>query len=96
MASGISIVQCPHHPYGTLIDDWRAGDQILSECGLVVGERFELDHFVVYMPNCFYAVSRVIDVVIEWQTFKNEAHDADTSAANTLLNEVNLQNISSK
>lgn len=42
------------------------------------------------MPYCFYAVSRVIDVVIEWQTFKNEAHDADTSAANTLLNEVNL------
>jgi hypothetical protein len=42
------------------------------------------------MPHCFYAVSRVIDLAIEWQTFNNEAHDADTSAANTLLNEVNL------
>ena len=30
---------CPAHPYAFLIDDHRAGDQICSECGLVVGDR---------------------------------------------------------
>ena len=44
-----------------------------------------MHNFVVYMPNRFYAVSRVIEVAIE---YNNEAHDAVT--ANTLLNGVNL------
>lgn len=33
------MIQCPDHPYAPLIDDCRAGDQICSECGLVVGDR---------------------------------------------------------
>merc|ERR1719219_689724 len=32
-------VGCPHHPDAALIEDHRAGDQICSECGLVVGDR---------------------------------------------------------
>jgi len=32
-------VGCPHHPGAALIEDHRAGDQICSECGLVVGDR---------------------------------------------------------
>lgn len=30
---------CKEHPYANLIEDYRAGDQICSECGLVVGDR---------------------------------------------------------
>ncbi|KAB7505267.1 Transcription initiation factor IIB [Armadillidium nasatum] len=30
---------CPEHPEASLIEDYRAGDQICSECGLVVGDR---------------------------------------------------------
>lgn len=32
-------VGCPAHPDADLIEDYRAGDQICSECGLVVGDR---------------------------------------------------------
>ena len=30
---------CAAHPDAALIEDYRAGDQICSECGLVVGDR---------------------------------------------------------
>ena len=32
-------VACRFHPDAPLIEDYRAGDQICSECGLVVGDR---------------------------------------------------------
>lgn len=32
-------VSCRHHPEAPLIEDYRAGDMICSECGLVVGDR---------------------------------------------------------
>lgn len=32
-------VCCNAHPDAVLIEDYRAGDQICSECGLVVGDR---------------------------------------------------------
>jgi len=32
-------IGCPDHPEATLIEDHRAGDQICSDCGLVVGDR---------------------------------------------------------
>ncbi|XP_057366869.1 transcription initiation factor IIB-like [Daphnia carinata] len=38
MASG-GMIFCPSHPDAPLVDDYRAGDQICSECGLVVGDR---------------------------------------------------------
>jgi len=37
-APGIKIC-CSAHPDAPLIEDYRAGDQICSECGLVVGDR---------------------------------------------------------
>lgn len=32
-------IKCSHHPEAPLIEDYRAGDMICSECGLVVGDR---------------------------------------------------------
>ena len=32
-------VHCAEHPTAALIEDYRAGDQICSSCGLVVGDR---------------------------------------------------------
>lgn len=32
-------VVCIHHPDASLIEDYRAGDMICSECGLIVGDR---------------------------------------------------------
>lgn len=34
-----SKIQCNYHPDSHLIEDYRAGDMICSECGLVVGDR---------------------------------------------------------
>ena len=74
------MIQCPNHPDAPLIDDDHAGDQICSECGLVVGDRLELDSsFVVYMRNCCYAFSRVVNVGPEWQNFSHEADNGDPS-----------------
>lgn len=43
MAAGrgepLSKVFCPAHPDANLIEDYRAGDMVCSECGLVVGDR---------------------------------------------------------
>ena len=39
MSSRGSRVQCPSHPDVNLIEDYRAGDLICPECGLVVGDR---------------------------------------------------------
>uniref|UniRef100_A0A6A7FUK6 Transcription initiation factor IIB n=2 Tax=Hirondellea gigas TaxID=1518452 RepID=A0A6A7FUK6_9CRUS len=33
------MICCPDHPEAMLIEDHRAGDQICSDCGLVVGDR---------------------------------------------------------
>ena len=35
-------IRCSHHPEAPLIEDYRAGDMICSECGLVVGDRYGL------------------------------------------------------
>ena len=35
-----SKVSCKYHPDAPLIEDYRAGDQICSDCGIVVGDRF--------------------------------------------------------
>lgn len=39
MSNRIAKVVCPSHPDAHLIEDYRAGDMICSECGLVVGDR---------------------------------------------------------
>lgn len=30
---------CPSHPDAILVEDYRAGDMVCPECGLVVGDR---------------------------------------------------------
>lgn len=37
-ALALPKVQCPNHPDAILVEDYRAGDMICPECGLVVGE----------------------------------------------------------
>lgn len=32
-------IHCPDHPDESLIEDYRAGDLICPQCGLVVGDR---------------------------------------------------------
>jgi len=32
-------VTCPNHPDAILVEDYRAGDMICPECGLVVGKQ---------------------------------------------------------
>ena len=34
------LVCCQDHPFDPLIEDHRVGDQICSQCGLVVGDRY--------------------------------------------------------
>lgn len=36
--STLPRVQCPNHPDAILVEDYRAGDMICPECGLVVGK----------------------------------------------------------
>ncbi|XP_062260332.1 transcription initiation factor IIB-like [Platichthys flesus] len=38
-APALTRVQCPNHPDAILVEDYRAGDMICPECGLVVGDR---------------------------------------------------------
>ena len=38
-ALAFAKVQCPNHPGSQLVEDYRAGDLICPECGLVVGDR---------------------------------------------------------
>lgn len=37
-ALALPRVQCPNHPDAILVEDYRAGDMICPDCGLVVGE----------------------------------------------------------
>ena len=48
--SGIRIC-CSAHPDAALIEDYRAGDQICSECGLVVGDRLVTE--ISFRFHCF-------------------------------------------
>lgn len=36
---GGSSVRCPNHPNTLLVEDYRAGDMVCPDCGLVVGDR---------------------------------------------------------
>ena len=44
-ALALPRVQCPNHPDAILVEDYRAGDMICPECGLVVGECFVNETF---------------------------------------------------
>lgn len=42
------VVRCVYHPDAHLAEDYRAGDMICTECGLVVGDRvIDVGRFVL-------------------------------------------------
>lgn len=43
-ALALPRVQCPNHPDAILVEDYRAGDMICPECGLVVGQYLHYRH----------------------------------------------------
>lgn len=93
--SGDSLpkVQCPNHPDAQLVEDYRAGDMICPECGLVVGTSFhlniralsgcvsitDLNNKTISVHFLSFAGDRVIDVGSEWRTFTNEKATKDPS-----------------
>ena len=90
---------CVAHPEAPLIEDCRAGDQICSACGLVVGDRsvvFHLTAFIIPSQSTSFDCS-VIDVGSEWRTFSNEKANVDPSrvgaAENKLLDGADLSTI---
>jgi transcription initiation factor TFIIB len=72
-------VVCPQHPDAPLIEDYRAGDMICSECGLVVGDRCVLPLCNIQYNSRISLGFRVIDVGSEWRTFSNEKAGVDPS-----------------
>lgn len=75
---------CPSHPDAPLIEDYRAGDMICSECGLVVGDRCVVSTLLLQLCNklinfLWFIAFRVIDVGSEWRTFSNEKAGVDPS-----------------
>jgi len=36
-----TTVHCKEHPDAILIEDYRAGDLVCQQCGLVVGDRYD-------------------------------------------------------
>ena len=87
MSAGVG---CKYHPSAPMIEDARAGDQICSECGLVVGDRSPTAHSGLYTN----VSPRVIDVGSEWRTFSSDSGAEDKSrvgaAENTLLGSSDL------
>ena len=41
MSRYVKQLACRFHPEATLVEDYRAGDMVCPECGLVVGDRYE-------------------------------------------------------
>ena len=64
---------CLEHPEAILIEDYRAGDQICSECGLVVGDRF-----------VYWARNDQINLVFHFSVNHCILYDAKAVASKTL------------
>ena len=67
--TGRGQVRCQYHPDAHLAEDYRAGDMICTECGLVVGDRvIDVGRYVNLQSTCFplpcisrtYVYSRII------------------------------------
>ncbi|CAF4409096.1 unnamed protein product [Rotaria magnacalcarata] len=41
MSRYVKQLECRFHPDATLVEDYRAGDMVCPECGLVVGDRVQ-------------------------------------------------------
>jgi transcription initiation factor TFIIB len=40
MSRYVKQLACRFHPDAALVEDYRAGDMVCPECGLVVGDRY--------------------------------------------------------
>lgn len=59
-ALALPRVQCPNHPDAILVEDYRAGDMICPECGLVVGQYVLYEHISLLLLN--------------WSAFSDRTH----------------------
>ena len=51
--TGRGQVRCQYHPDAHLAEDYRAGDMICTECGLVVGDRvIDVGRYVNLQSAC--------------------------------------------
>ena len=51
--TGRGQVRCQYHPDAHLAEDYRAGDMICTECGLVVGDRvIDVGRYVHLLSAC--------------------------------------------
>jgi transcription initiation factor TFIIB len=66
---------CRFHPEAHLLEDSRAGDMICTECGRVVGERYDYLNEKNFSDEIFHF--RMIDVGSEWRTFASESDSVD-------------------
>lgn len=62
---GGSTVKCPTHPNAFLVEDYRAGDMICPECGLVVGDRSVINivgscSFIIILQFFYYFVVLIV------------------------------------
>lgn len=53
--TGRGQVRCQYHPDAHLAEDYRAGDMICTECGLVVGDRvIDVGRYVNLQFTCIH------------------------------------------
>lgn len=55
--AGLPRVQCPNHPDSILVEDYRAGDMICPDCGLVVGQYAKYEHTHTFVLLVRFPVS---------------------------------------
>ena len=74
--TGRGQVRCQYHPDAHLAEDYRAGDMICTECGLVVGDRvIDVGRYVHLHSLVFHYFSYLrifTDYFSEWRTFSND------------------------
>ena len=66
--TGRGQVRCQYHPDAHLAEDYRAGDMICTECGLVVGDRvIDVGRYVNLQSAClpFFLVLAHIHVLFQ-------------------------------
>lgn len=59
------MIFCPSHPDAPLVDDYRAGDQICSECGLVVGDRSDISLFLSFSVNSLFCRRSGLSMLVQ-------------------------------
>ena len=53
-----SRVNCKYHPDANLIEDYRAGDTICGDCGMVVGDRSVNNQSLIFILYVFIKPSK--------------------------------------